>query len=188
MPIGEHTAYMEAVLWTLGRGVIVGDSALALWELADVNPRKIRVQVPRGYAPRKRDGERYTVTTGQLDADDVDEIDGIPVAKRSSHKESHGGAKAAARIARRSGTVTRSGSLTTSVKAMPFGQANPADSGCCLSGRSAVSRPSSTVAIMPHSGSQIRQNVTLCSTFAASVGAIGSHFLVARHPPLDTLL
>ncbi len=80
MPIGEHTAYMEAVLWTLGRGVIVGDSALALWELADVNPRKIRVQVPRGYAPRKRDGERYTVTTGQLDADDVDEIDGIPVA------------------------------------------------------------------------------------------------------------
>lgn len=34
------------------------------------------------------------------------EIDGIPVAKRSSHKESHGGAKGAARIARRSGTVT----------------------------------------------------------------------------------
>lgn len=34
------------------------------------------------------------------------EIDGIPVAKRSSHKESHGGAKGAARIARPSGTVT----------------------------------------------------------------------------------
>ncbi len=34
------------------------------------------------------------------------EIDGIPVAKRSSHKESHGGAKAAARIARPTGTVT----------------------------------------------------------------------------------
>src|SRR6185312_15827413 len=35
--------------------------------------------------------------------------------------------------------------------------------GWSLSGRSAVRRPSSTVAIMPHSGSQIRQNVGLCS-------------------------
>jgi len=64
---------------------------------------------------------------------------------------------------RRSGVVTRSGSLTTSVNAMPFWQANPADSGCSLSGRNATSFPSSTVAIMPHSGSQIRQNVGLCS-------------------------
>ena len=30
---------------------------------------------------------------------------------------------------RRSGVVTRSGSFTTSVNAMPFWQANPADSG-----------------------------------------------------------
>ena len=64
---------------------------------------------------------------------------------------------------RRSGVVTRSGSLTTSVNAMPFWQAKPADSGWSLSGRSAASRPSSTVAIMPHSGSQIRQKVGLCS-------------------------
>ncbi|GED97473.1 nicotinate phosphoribosyltransferase [Gordonia crocea] len=33
------------------------------------------------------------------------EVDGLPVAKRSSHKESHGGAKAAVRLARESGTV-----------------------------------------------------------------------------------
>src|SRR2546427_5458138 len=60
---------------------------------------------------------------------------------------------------RRSGWVTRSGSLWTSVNAIPFWQAKPDDSGCSLSGRSAMSRPSSTVAIIPHSGSQIRQNV-----------------------------
>ena len=69
---------------------------------------------------------------------------------------------------RRSGVVTRSGSLCTSVNAMPFWQAKPADSGCSLSGRSATSRPSSTVAIMPHSGSQIRQNVGLCSITGAT--------------------
>ncbi len=64
---------------------------------------------------------------------------------------------------RRSGVVTRSGSFCTSVKAMPFWQANPADNGWSLSGRSATSRPSSTVATMPHSGSQMRQKVALCS-------------------------
>ena len=69
---------------------------------------------------------------------------------------------------RRSGVVTRSGSLTTSVNAMPFWQANPADSGWSLSGRSETSRPSSTVAIMPHSGSQIRQNVGFCSASDSS--------------------
>ena len=69
---------------------------------------------------------------------------------------------------RRSGVVTRSGSLTTSVNAMPFWQANPDDSGWSLSGRSATSRPSSTVATMPHSGSQIRQNVGLCSITGAT--------------------
>ena len=70
---------------------------------------------------------------------------------------------------RRSGVVTRSGSLTTSANAMPFWHANPADSGCSLSGRSATSLPSSTVAIMPHSGSQIRQNVGLCSVTGVTV-------------------
>ncbi|MGB2923418.1 MAG: nicotinate phosphoribosyltransferase, partial [Mycobacterium sp.] len=33
------------------------------------------------------------------------EVDGIPVEKRSSHKESHGGRKCAARVAKGSGTV-----------------------------------------------------------------------------------
>ncbi|WP_099024519.1 nicotinate phosphoribosyltransferase [Mycolicibacterium palauense] len=33
------------------------------------------------------------------------EVDGTPVTKRSSHKESHGGAKAATRVMRRSGTI-----------------------------------------------------------------------------------
>ena len=62
----------------------------------------------------------------------------------------------------RRGVVTRSGSLCRSANAMPFGQAKPCDTGWSLSGRSEISVPSSTVAIMPHSGSQIRQNVGVC--------------------------
>ncbi len=34
------------------------------------------------------------------------EVDGMPVEKRSSHKESHGGRKEALRLSRRSGTIT----------------------------------------------------------------------------------
>jgi len=78
VPIDEHTAYMEAVLWARARGAIAGDSALLLWDLADVNPRKIRLMVPRPL-PRKRNGERYIVMPGNLALDDVDEVDGIPV-------------------------------------------------------------------------------------------------------------
>lgn len=33
------------------------------------------------------------------------EVDGMPVAKRSTHKESHGGRKAALRLAKPSGTI-----------------------------------------------------------------------------------
>ena len=57
----------------------------------------------------------------------------------------------------RSGCSTRSGSFWTSAIAIPFGQANPCESGCSASGRSFTSFPSSTVATIPHSGSQIRQ-------------------------------
>ena len=58
---------------------------------------------------------------------------------------------------RRNGCRTRSGSFWTSLIAIPFGQAKPAESGCSGSGRTLVRRPSSTVATMPQSGSQIRQ-------------------------------
>jgi hypothetical protein len=59
-----------------------------------------------------------------------------------------------------SGTVTRSGSLWTWAMATPLAQQKPLECGLSLSARSETSLPSSTVAIMPHSGSQIRQNVT----------------------------
>ncbi len=58
---------------------------------------------------------------------------------------------------RLSGCSTRSGSLCTSVNAIPFGQAKPFETGWSRSGRSFVSRPSSTVATIPQRGSQILQ-------------------------------
>jgi len=78
IPIDAYTELMEAVLWAKGRGVIAGETALALWELADVNPRKIHLVVPPDYNPRRRGGERYQVQRRRLDAADQDEVHGVP--------------------------------------------------------------------------------------------------------------
>ncbi len=78
IPIDEYTELMEAVLWAKGRGVIVGETALALWDLADVNPRKIHVAVPPDYRPRRQDGRLYHVQQARLRTEDRDETQGIP--------------------------------------------------------------------------------------------------------------
>src|SRR5690625_1702331 len=43
LPRGEHDDLAAAVSWTLGRGVISHESALALHGLADVNPSRIHL-------------------------------------------------------------------------------------------------------------------------------------------------
>lgn len=78
-PPHPHDEYREAVLWAKGRAVVAGEAALALWDLADVNPRRIDLIVPPDYQPRARGGERYRVARRRLDPDDVDEVDGVPV-------------------------------------------------------------------------------------------------------------
>lgn len=78
-PIEPATEYMEAVLWAKGRGVIGGEAALVVWDLADVNPRKIDLVVPTSYRPRRQGGELYRVRRIDLMPDDVDEVDGVPV-------------------------------------------------------------------------------------------------------------
>ncbi len=68
----------EATLWADGRGIISHESALGLWQLADVNPRKIHVSVPPPYRPRKRGGDLYRIWVQRLDPSEIDHVDGIP--------------------------------------------------------------------------------------------------------------
>lgn len=81
LPVTQFDAYMLAVLWTGGRGVLSHDTALELYELADVNPDKIHLTVPPGYRPRRRDGDLYTVHRQHLDAAQVRRFEGIPIVK-----------------------------------------------------------------------------------------------------------
>lgn len=79
VPPGPHDEYHEAVLWAGGRGVIGGEAALALWDLADVNPRHIEIIVPPDYNPRRRGPDRFRPVRRRLAAEDVDVVDNIPV-------------------------------------------------------------------------------------------------------------
>jgi predicted transcriptional regulator of viral defense system len=73
VPAGEQDEYLEAVL-LVGHGAVVShESALALLDLADVNPRLVHVRVRRQLAKPVR------IHQAPLPDDDVTSADGIPV-------------------------------------------------------------------------------------------------------------
>ena len=79
LPRGEHDDLAAAVSWALGRGVISHESALALHALADVNPSRIHLTVPRDNHPRAAGAELYRLHRRDLDATDITSVDAIPV-------------------------------------------------------------------------------------------------------------
>lgn len=79
LPRGRHDDLAEAVAWTLGRGVLSHESALVLHGIADVNPSRVHLTVPRDNHPRAAGGELYRMHRRNLRAADVTEADGIAV-------------------------------------------------------------------------------------------------------------
>jgi len=79
LPRGEHDELAAAVAWTLGRGAISHESALALHALADVNPSRIHLTVPRENHPRAAGGELYRLHRRELPPADITSVDAIPV-------------------------------------------------------------------------------------------------------------
>lgn len=78
-PSTLHDEFHEAVLWANGVGVVGGEAALALWDLADVNPGKIQIIVPPNYQPRRQGHERYKIRRRKLADADIEMVDNIPV-------------------------------------------------------------------------------------------------------------
>ncbi|MHB8352695.1 MAG: hypothetical protein ACYDFT_08445, partial [Thermoplasmata archaeon] len=67
------------VLAARGEGVVAGEAALALWDLADVNPREIEVILPAGQRVRRTQDRRFRLRQQRLRPDQIDQVDGIPV-------------------------------------------------------------------------------------------------------------
>jgi predicted transcriptional regulator of viral defense system len=79
LPRGEHDDLAAAVAWASGRGVVSHESALQLHGLADVNPSRIHLTVPRANHPRAAGGEMYRTHRRELTASDVTQVDTLPV-------------------------------------------------------------------------------------------------------------
>jgi len=79
LPPTQFAPYTLAVLWTGSRGVLAHATAIDLYELADVNPDKIDLTVPRGYRPRRQGGDLYRVHHQDLTANQVRRFEGIPI-------------------------------------------------------------------------------------------------------------
>jgi predicted transcriptional regulator of viral defense system len=80
IPVTARDEFHEAVFWAGQGAVVAGEAALALWDLADVNPRQIEVARFRGRpARREQDNPRVRVQRHRVTAHDVDEVDNIPV-------------------------------------------------------------------------------------------------------------
>lgn len=78
-PITQYDEFHEAVLWAGPGAVVAGESALALWDLADVNPRRIEVAIPSERRLRRKYEHQFAVKKRDLTEADIDFVDNIPV-------------------------------------------------------------------------------------------------------------
>lgn len=79
VPETELTAYMEAVLWTRGTGVVSHASALAIRGYGDFSEPRIHLTVPKGTRIRKAGPSYYRLWHRDLRADEMTLFEGIPV-------------------------------------------------------------------------------------------------------------
>lgn len=83
-PVGPLSQYMEASLWPAGTiGVISHESALALYNISDVNPGRIHITVPRTFRTRRQIPKQLVIHNADLPNCDRDSFEGIPVTSVS---------------------------------------------------------------------------------------------------------
>jgi predicted transcriptional regulator of viral defense system len=72
LPVTEYDPYMLAVLWTgTADACLSHDTALAGYDVCDINPDRIHLTVPKGRRIRRRGGELYVVHHADLTADQL---------------------------------------------------------------------------------------------------------------------
>ncbi len=83
LPRTARSQYWEAALWPAQRGVPKGvishQSALALYDLSDVNPSKVHVTVPRASRIRRTPPAYLKLHHQDLHERDITDIDGLPL-------------------------------------------------------------------------------------------------------------
>lgn len=78
LPVTETDEYMLAVLWVNASDAALShDTALAVYELCDINPDRIHVTVPKGHRVSKRGGDAYILHHARLAESDLSWWQGI---------------------------------------------------------------------------------------------------------------
>ncbi|PUB32220.1 putative transcriptional regulator of viral defense system [Promicromonospora sp. AC04] len=78
-PAGANAPYMQAVLWAGDPGACLShDTALAAYEVSDINPDRVHLTVPRARRIRRSGGDLYTVHHEDLADDEIGWWDEIP--------------------------------------------------------------------------------------------------------------
>ncbi|HEX9938406.1 MAG TPA: type IV toxin-antitoxin system AbiEi family antitoxin domain-containing protein [Longimicrobium sp.] len=79
-PVEPEGQYMEASLWPRGTTAVVShESALALFELSDVDPVRIHITVPKNFRVRRGVPARLAIHHADLPESDQTLHNGIPV-------------------------------------------------------------------------------------------------------------
>ena len=93
VPISALDQYMEATLLPGGRGVISHETALAVYELSDVNPSKVHVTVPREYRIRRKQvPDVFVFHRADLTEAEMTRHEGIPiVTPERAIRDAHAG-------------------------------------------------------------------------------------------------
>jgi predicted transcriptional regulator of viral defense system len=72
MPVTEYDAYMQAVLWTGNPDARLShDTALACWDVCDINPDRTHIAVPKAARIRRAGGEVYVIHREHVPASDA---------------------------------------------------------------------------------------------------------------------
>jgi predicted transcriptional regulator of viral defense system len=80
LPEGARSPYMLAVLWTgVPEACLSHETALANYEVCDINPENVDVTVPSRYRIRRRGGELYTVHYENLTPAEIGWWEQIPM-------------------------------------------------------------------------------------------------------------
>ncbi|MFC8796815.1 type IV toxin-antitoxin system AbiEi family antitoxin domain-containing protein [Promicromonospora sp. NPDC057138] len=78
-PAGPNAPYMQAVLWTGDpRACLSHDTALAAYEVSDINPDRVHLTVPRNRRIRRSMGDLYAVHHEDLGDGEIGWWDEIP--------------------------------------------------------------------------------------------------------------
>ncbi len=79
-PVSPLAQYMQAILWPRGpRGVLSHETALALYELSDIDPPKVHITLPPHFRVQREVPSYLVVHRAALSESDVTRFEGMPI-------------------------------------------------------------------------------------------------------------